>query len=92
MLRLSKSEQLDGLWIGAFDDHPEPILSRLREALQLIKTYDRHRYSRLTRDLKGIWVCGGLPSIGCFNYRLDTCQIDDRFVLERRLPRVGDRA
>jgi hypothetical protein len=81
MLRLSKAEQFDGLWIGAFDDRPEPFLHRVREALQLIKTYDPLRYARITRDLKRLWVCGGLATIACFNYRLDACQFDDRFVL-----------
>jgi hypothetical protein len=56
------------------------MLRGLRDALKLIETYDPQRYSRLRRDLKRLWVCGGLPTIGCFNYRLDACQFDDRFV------------
>lgn len=81
MLRLSKSEHIDGLWIGAFDDRPQPIFRRLTDALELIKSHDPLRYSRLNRDLKRLWVCGGQSTIACFNYRLDACQFDDRFVL-----------
>jgi hypothetical protein len=80
MLRLSTGEQFDRLWIGALDDEPEPMLHRLREALQLIKTYDPLRLARLTRDLKRIWV-SPIASIACFNYRLDACQLNERFVL-----------
>lgn len=81
MLRLSKSEHVDGLWVGVFDDHPEAMLRRLKNALELIKAHDPLRYSHLIRDLKRLWVCGGLSTIGCFNYRLGACQFDDRFVL-----------
>jgi hypothetical protein len=80
MLRLSTAEHVDGLWIGAFDQ-PTPMLHRLREALQLIKTYDPFRYARLTRDLKRVWVCDSPSPIGCFNCRLDACQLNGRFVL-----------
>ena len=79
MLRLSTGEQFDGLWIGTFDK-PELALRRLREALQLIKTRDPLRYARLTRDLKRIWVFS-ISTPACFNYRLDACQLDERFVL-----------
>jgi hypothetical protein len=79
-LRLSSGEQFDGLWIGAFDDRPEPMFHRLREALQLIKTHDPLRYARLARDLKRVWVFS-IPTPACFNYRLDACQLDERFVL-----------
>jgi hypothetical protein len=80
MLRLSKGEQVDGLWIGAFDK-TEPTLRRLREALQLIKTYDPLRYAHLTRDLKRIWVFS-ISTPACFNYRLGACQLNERFVLD----------
>jgi hypothetical protein len=81
MLRRSKGEQIDGLWIGAFDDNPEPILHRLREALQLIEAYDPSRYSRLRRDLERVWVCGRAPYRGSYNSRLDACELDKEFVL-----------
>jgi hypothetical protein len=81
MLRRSRGEVVDGLWLGAFGDKPEPILCRLREALQLIKISDPRRYSRLIRDLKRIWVPGRLKSRGLFNYRLEACELDEEFVL-----------
>lgn len=79
MLRLSKGEQFDGLWIGSFDQ-AERALPRVRGALQVIKTHDPLRYARLTRDLKRVWVFS-IPTAGCFNYRLDACQLDEKFVL-----------
>jgi hypothetical protein len=79
MLWFSKGEQLDGLWIGTFDQ-ANRVLPRLREALQLIKTHDPLRYTRLTRDLKRIWVFS-ISTPACFNYRLGACQLDERFVL-----------
>jgi hypothetical protein len=53
MLRWSLSRQVDGLWIGSFDDKEaaEADLDRVEAALHLIKTYDPQRYRRLLRDL-----------------------------------------
>jgi hypothetical protein len=81
LLRRSRGEVVDGLWVGAFGDKPEPTLCRLREVLQLIKITDQRRYSRLIRDLKHVWVPGRLKSTGLFNYRLEACELDEEFVL-----------
>lgn len=80
-MRGSTSELVDGLWIGAWDNEPEPILRRLREALQLIKGHDPRRYFRLVRELKHVWVPGRIPSRGSFNSWSEICTLDKEFVL-----------
>jgi hypothetical protein len=80
-MRGSTSELVDGLWVGAWDSEPEPILRRLREALQLIKRHDPRRYSRLVHELKHVWVPGRIPSRGSFNSRSEICELDKEFVL-----------
>jgi hypothetical protein len=81
-LSLSASEVVDGLWVGALVSRPEPLLRRVREALHLIKTHDRLRYDRLTRDLKRIWVDPAVPPNASYRSRLDACMLNDRFVLD----------
>ena len=80
----STSRTIDDLWLGTWDDEPERYLRRVEEALSLIKTYDRLRYDRLTRDLKRIWVRLLTSSIGSFNESSGACQLDARFVLDER--------
>jgi len=82
MLRLSTSENVDGLWVGTSDDNPKRVLCLLREALSLIKLHDPLRYSRLTRDLERVWAQN--PShhaIAGFEYRLGACALNAQFVL-----------
>jgi hypothetical protein len=81
MLRWSHGRHIDGLWIGSFEAEPEPSLHRVKEALHLIKTYDRQRYERLIRDLERVWVFlipGGLAQ---FDYSIWACVLDPRYVL-----------
>ena len=86
MLWLSTdSRTIDGLWIGSyFQENAEPALRRVEEALRLIKTYDRPKYDRLSRDLDRIWVrlltAGGVAQ---FNPPLRAC------LPPRRAFRVG---
>lgn len=80
-LFLSDGQTIDGLWVGTFDDKPEPVLRRLRESLSLIKAYDRLRYERLTRDLKRVWATA-IPLHGAyFDVRLGACVLNARFVV-----------
>jgi hypothetical protein len=80
-LRFSTSRYVDGLWIGTWEDEPEPILRRIEAALSLIKRYDRLRYDRLIRDLKRVWVVV-LPSyLAGFDHKILACKIDTRFFL-----------
>lgn len=84
MLRLSAGRSIDGLWVGTYyQENAEQAFRRVREALCLIKTYDRPKYGRLRRDLDRIWV-RPLTSSGVaqFNPALRACLLDERFVLD----------
>jgi hypothetical protein len=83
MLRFSTSRHVDGLWIGTFEAEAEAesILSRLEEALSLIKHYDRVRYDRLIRDLERIWVLLLPTGLANFNHTIHACKIDTRYCL-----------
>jgi len=92
MLRLSKGDYVDGLWVGTDDDNPQPVLDRLHEALRLIERYDALRYSRLTRDLERVWaLSASLHPTAAFDHRLRACVLHARFVLaeETTLERVA---
>jgi hypothetical protein len=81
MLWLSDSRCVDRLWIAVDrGDESEALFRRVEEALCLIKTYDRIRHERLTRDLERVWV-GLLPGAeGSFNKSDMACYLDTRFV------------
>jgi hypothetical protein len=80
-LRFSTSRYVDGLWIGTWEDEPEPILRRIEDALALIKRYDRVRYDRLIRDLQRIWVLVIPIGLANFVHKIHACQIDTRYFL-----------
>lgn len=77
-LLLSTSRRIDGLWIGGLED--QCVLTRVEEALGVIKAHDRLRYDRLIRDLERIWVRILPGSNASFNYSINACQLDSRFV------------
>jgi hypothetical protein len=88
-LRLSTNKRVDGLWVGTYENEPEPVLRRVEEALCLIKAYDRLRYDRLTRDLERVWVRLLPDALGSFNESVNACELDIRFVLaETSIPEV----
>lgn len=75
------------MWVRvSLDSDPEPILRRVEEALRLIKTYDRIRYDRLSRDLKGVWIRPIPGALGTFNAALCACELDRRFILDDDSP------
>jgi hypothetical protein len=82
MLRWSLSRQVDGLWIGSFDDKEaaEADLDRVEAALNLIKTYDPQRYRRLLRDLDRVWVLPIAEGLASFNCSIWACNLDPRHV------------
>lgn len=87
---LATSKHIDGLWVGVSpayevvnNDSVETGLCRVEEALCLIKTYDRLRYDRLTRDLERIWVRIVEHYAGLFTPSLKLCELDCRFVAKR---------
>jgi hypothetical protein len=81
-LRLSTHRHVDGLWVGTFEPERDAVLRRVEDALALIKTYDRRRYDRLTRDLARVWVRILPGDLGQFSRSLEACELDVRFVLD----------
>ena len=82
LLRLSKSIEVDGLWIGAFcDEDQHEALSRVESALALIKARDVHRYRRVTASFDSIWVSYLHGPVGQYVPELKRCQLDPKFVL-----------
>src|SRR5262245_47169903 len=79
----SPTKGIDGLWIGIGGavQGDQRLLDRVEEALALIKTYDRLRYDRLSRDLKRFWVPVLHGIRGCYNEAFAACELDARFVL-----------
>jgi len=82
MLRWSVGRRIDGLWVGSFEDKPEPGLRRAEEALSVIKTYDRRLYQRLIRDLERIWVQVTPGGLAHFDSSIWACVLDPRYVLD----------
>ena len=82
LLLFSTSRHFDGLWIGTEESsESEAVLSRVVDALRLIKTYDPHRFNRVRHDLDRVWVRLVPGANGQFNAALRTCALDRRFVL-----------
>ncbi|WP_155904914.1 hypothetical protein [Methylopila sp. M107] len=77
LLRTSEREEIDGLWIVA-DNQTQ--LSKVRNALQLIKAHDPRRYARSIKDLEGVWVRLLTGPAGQFDYTNYFCELDERFV------------
>jgi hypothetical protein len=83
LLHYSVSTTVDGLWIGTFESrkNAEPLLRRVTDALQLIKTYDPLRYKRVLQELERICVRLQPSSIACYLAHRKSCDIDPRYVL-----------
>ena len=86
-LWLSTSRTIDGLWVGSFardwenergENEREITLRRVEDALHLIKLYDPLSYSRVTRDLKRIWVNLVPHADACYERSLQACVFDER--------------
>jgi hypothetical protein len=74
---------IDGLWVGSYHgENAEAALQRVEAALALIKTWDRPRYGRLTRDLDRVWVRRIASGAGHLDQRLWACILDEGFVLD----------
>ncbi len=81
MLWLSRSRNVDGLWVGSLESKPWPGLRRVEDALALIKRHDPLSYSRILRNLERIWV-SILPGASvCYDRSLNACVFDERFVV-----------
>lgn len=84
-LWLSTSRTIDGLWVGSVargrENEREITLRRVEDALRLIKLHDPLGYSRITRDLKRIWV-NLVPHYNAwYLHPLQACVLDERYVL-----------
>jgi hypothetical protein len=85
-LFFSRGRSIDGLWIGGIGEKSSPASHRVEEALGLIKTYDPIKYDRLLRDLDRILIRLLAANPGSFNYSLNACQLDPRFILADTSP------
>jgi hypothetical protein len=80
-LFFSRGRRIDGLWIGGFMVESPVAFQRVIDALSLIKTHDPINYGRVTRELDRVWITLLPASRGSYNFSLNACQIDERFVL-----------
>jgi hypothetical protein len=78
-LAMSKSRRVDRLWIGSFVRSTEH-LSRVEDALALIKQYSPLDYARIIRELERIWVAPVVHDLAHYERSLDACVLDQRFV------------
>lgn len=82
LLRLSKSIEVDSVWIGAFcDEDQHDALSRVESALALIKAHDVQRYRRITESFDKIWVSYLFGSVGQYDPELKRCLLEPKHVL-----------
>lgn len=84
-LWLSTSRKIDGLWISSSENKPQPGLSRVEDALRLIKDHDLLHYFRVIRNLDRIWINLILSARAHYDSSLNACIIDERFVLVETL-------
>ncbi|HEU5273868.1 MAG TPA: hypothetical protein VFU97_09415 [Xanthobacteraceae bacterium] len=80
-LWFSTHKRIDGLWISTWERDPDFLLRRVEEALELIKTYDRLRYDRITRDLDRVWARMVFGYAAQYTPAMNACELDVRFVL-----------
>src|ERR1700733_1925340 len=78
-LAISKSRRVDRLWIGSCVRSTEH-LSRVEDALALIKQYSPLDYARIIRELERIWVAVGPPEVAHYERSLNACVLNQRFV------------
>lgn len=84
-LRLSKNKVIDGLRVGVLSNEDgQEVLSRVQQALNLIKTCDPHRYNRVRRELKSILIIYLFGPAGSFSSEHRRCQLDVEFVMTSR--------
>src|SRR5262245_39982752 len=82
MLWLSSGRRIDGLWVGTyFQTNAGPVMQCVEEGLRLIKVHDRRRYDRLCKDLTRVWVRLVPGALARYVPAMETCELDERFVL-----------
>jgi hypothetical protein len=80
---LSSGKTVDGLWLGTEIGEGQPSLSRVEDALRLIKQHNSLHYSRVVQHLKRVWVRLIPHGDGCYYASLEACALDPRFVLQQ---------
>lgn len=80
-LARSTGWHLDGIWIGRWRGRPED-LTRVEDALLLIKQHSPLDYARITRELERVWVCLLSHSLGEYRHSLRACILDERYVAD----------
>jgi hypothetical protein len=81
--RRSYSRHVDGMWLGYYGDGDfSRVLGRVEEALGLIKRHDPIRYARLPRHVDRVFVKLLPGGRGRFRYAFNSCELDERFVLD----------
>lgn len=82
IIRLSRSINIDGLWVGVFSEKcGEIMLVRVGEALRLIKTYDPNRYRMVLKEIDRLLICLLPCYTAVFVTELRRCLIDPRYIL-----------
>lgn len=80
-LRISTKRRLDGLWLVAREDQPQPGLRRVEDALRLMKRHDPLHYSRVLQNLERVWIRLLPVGLACYKTSAKACLLDERFVL-----------
>jgi hypothetical protein len=84
-LWLSSGRCIDGLWVGSIEDKPQPGLSRVEDALRLVKDCDPLNYTRVVRYLDRIWVRLISRARAEYQRQLNACALDQRYVLSETI-------
>jgi len=80
-LAMSLGRHLDGIWIGSWSGRPAD-LTRVEQALLLVKQYSPLSYARIIRDLERIWVFLLPHGLGQYRASLKACLLDERYVAD----------
>lgn len=80
-LAMSIGRHVDGIWIGSWRGRPED-LTRVEDALRLVKQHSPLDYARITRELERIWVDLVFYGLGEYRHSLKACVLDERYVAD----------
>jgi hypothetical protein len=94
MLIVSGSHKIsvDGLRVGILSEKSNhPLISRVEEALMLIRQHDPFRYHKIKRDIGKIWIVTtlGSPANGDFTAALHRCRLKESFVRSASLEQIA---
>lgn len=87
LLSWSEGRSVDGLWVGAWRRNSD--LSRVEDALRIIKQHSPLHYSRVVRDLKRVWVYVLIGVWAEYDSSVDACVLDERHVANSSVERIA---